>query len=112
MHQRVNHRQAGNERITLALSVDGMAEILILQRQAGRGERGILLILARSTAAEIAVGADAFRERSIAARATWLGTLAGESREVPKELGSVEREPVELDPETRAALTVWGDLPP
>jgi hypothetical protein len=59
-----------------------------------------------------ACAADAFRERSIAARTAWLGTLAGESREVPKELGSVEREPVELDQETRAALTVWGDLPP
>lgn len=59
-----------------------------------------------------ACATDAFRERSIAARAVWLGTLAGEGREVPKELGTAEREPVELDPETRAALTVWGDLPP
>jgi arylsulfatase A-like enzyme len=59
-----------------------------------------------------ACAADAFRDRSVAARAVWLGTLAGEGRDVPKELGSVEREPVELDPETRAALTVWGDLPP
>jgi arylsulfatase A-like enzyme len=59
-----------------------------------------------------ACATDAFRDRSIAARATWLGTLAGESRDIPKELGSVDREPVELDPETRAALTVWGDLPP
>jgi hypothetical protein len=59
-----------------------------------------------------ACAADAFRERSIAARTAWLGTLAGEGRDVPKELGSVERESVELDPETRAALTVWGDLPP
>jgi hypothetical protein len=59
-----------------------------------------------------ACAADAFRQRSIAARTVWLGTLAGEGRDVPRELGSVEREPVELDPETRAALTVWGDLPP
>ncbi len=59
-----------------------------------------------------ACAADVFRERPIAARAVWLGTLAGEGRDVPKELGTVEREPVELDPETRAALTVWGDLPP
>jgi hypothetical protein len=59
-----------------------------------------------------ACAADAFRDRPIAARAVWLGTLAGEGRDVPKELGTVAREPAELDPETRAALTVWGDLPP
>jgi hypothetical protein len=52
-----------------------------------------------------------FPERTIAARATWLGALAAESSRVPSELGTAERTPVELDPETRAALTVWGDVP-
>lgn len=55
---------------------------------------------------------DVFSQRPIAARATWLATLRGEDRSVPRELGSAEPTPVELDPETRAALTVWGDLPP
>jgi hypothetical protein len=58
-----------------------------------------------------ACAVDLFAERSIAARATWLGTLAAESARVPAELGSAERTPVELDAETRAALTVWGDIP-
>ena len=58
-----------------------------------------------------ACAVDLFRERSIAARATWLGTLAAETARVPAELGTAERTPVELDPETRAALTVWGDVP-
>jgi len=55
---------------------------------------------------------DVFSQRPIAARTTWLATLSGEDRTVPRELGSAEPTPVELDPETRAALTVWGDLPP
>jgi hypothetical protein len=55
---------------------------------------------------------DAFEERSIAARAAWLATLAGEDRRVPKELGQAPRTVVELDAETRAALVVWGDIPP
>jgi hypothetical protein len=58
-----------------------------------------------------ACAVDLFRERTIAARATWLGALAAESARVPVELGTAERTPVELDPETRAALTVWGDIP-
>jgi hypothetical protein len=58
-----------------------------------------------------ACAVDMFPERTIAARATWLGALAAESARVPAELGSAERTPVELDPETRAALTVWGDVP-
>jgi len=55
---------------------------------------------------------DVFAERPIAARTTWLATLRGEDPTVPRELGTAEATPVELDPETRAALTVWGDLPP
>ncbi|HEX6272497.1 MAG TPA: sulfatase-like hydrolase/transferase [Polyangiaceae bacterium] len=58
-----------------------------------------------------ACAVDVFAERSIAARATWLGALAAESARVPAELGSAERTPAELDAETRAALTVWGDIP-
>ena len=58
-----------------------------------------------------ACAVDLFSQRSIAARATWLGTLAAESARVPAELGTAERTPVELDAETRAALTVWGDIP-
>jgi hypothetical protein len=58
-----------------------------------------------------ACAVDVFAERSIAARATWLGALAAESARVPAELGTAERTPVELDAETRAALTVWGDIP-
>ncbi|HEY3494183.1 MAG TPA: sulfatase-like hydrolase/transferase [Polyangiaceae bacterium] len=58
-----------------------------------------------------ACAVDVFAERSIAARATWLATLGGEGRRIPKELGRSERIPAELDPETRAALVVWGDIP-
>ncbi len=59
-----------------------------------------------------ACAVDVFADRSIAARTVWLATLAGEAGKVPKELGTTEQAPVELDPETRAALTVWGDIPP
>jgi hypothetical protein len=59
-----------------------------------------------------ACAVDVFADRSIAARTAWLATLDGESRAVPRELGKAESTPVELDKETRAALTVWGDLPP
>jgi hypothetical protein len=55
---------------------------------------------------------DAFEDRSIAARTAWLATVLGEEARVPKELGSAPRTPAELDPETRAALVVWGDIPP
>jgi hypothetical protein len=55
---------------------------------------------------------DVFEERSIAARTAWLATLLGEEVRVPKELGSAPRTLAELDPETRAALVVWGDIPP
>jgi hypothetical protein len=58
-----------------------------------------------------ACAVDLFAERAIAARVAWLATLNAESRRVPKELGRVERVPAELDPETRAALVVWGDIP-
>jgi hypothetical protein len=55
---------------------------------------------------------DAFEERTVAARVAWLAALGGEARRVPKELGQAPRTVVELDPETRAALVVWGDIPP
>jgi hypothetical protein len=58
-----------------------------------------------------ACAVDLFSQRTIAARATWLGALAAESARVPSELGTAERTPVDLDAETRAALTVWGDIP-
>jgi hypothetical protein len=58
-----------------------------------------------------ACAVDLFAERTIAARAAWLGALTAESARAPTELGSAERTPVDLDAETRAALTVWGDIP-
>jgi len=59
-----------------------------------------------------ACSVDAFEEHSIAARALWLATLEAERQRVPVESGTALRTPVELDPETRAALVVWGDIPP
>ena len=59
-----------------------------------------------------ACAADALATQPIAARALWLFTFAAESRKIPQEMGKGERTPVELDDETRAALTVWGDLSP
>jgi hypothetical protein len=55
---------------------------------------------------------DAFEEHSIAARVLWLATLEAERQHVSVESGTAVRTPVELDPETRAALVVWGDIPP
>jgi hypothetical protein len=55
---------------------------------------------------------DVFASRPVAARTAWRATLRGEALDLPRELGTAEPTPVELDPETRAALTVWGDLPP
>jgi len=55
---------------------------------------------------------DAFEDHPTAARVAWLATVAGEDRRVPKELGQAARTVVELDPDTRAALVVWGDIPP
>jgi hypothetical protein len=59
-----------------------------------------------------ACAVDAFEDRTVAARVAWLAALSGEDRRVPKELGQAPRSVVELDPETRAALVVWGDIPP
>ena len=59
-----------------------------------------------------ACAVDALEEHSIAARTLWLATLAAEGERVPAESGTAARTPVELDPETRAALVVWGDIPP
>jgi arylsulfatase A-like enzyme len=76
--------------------------------------RGELGVRPRLCALDVdpACAVDAFEERSIAARAAWLATLLGEDTRVPKELGTAPRTAVELDPETRAALVVWGDIPP
>jgi len=59
-----------------------------------------------------ACSVDAFEEHSIAARTLWLATLEAEGERAPAESGTATRTPVELDPETRAALVVWGDIPP
>jgi hypothetical protein len=59
-----------------------------------------------------ACAVDAFEERSIAARTGWISLFEGELQRVPEELGTASRTPVELDPDTRAALVVWGDIPP
>lgn len=59
-----------------------------------------------------ACAVDALAAQPIAARSLWLFTFAAESRKIPQEMGKGERTPVELDDETRAALTVWGDLHP
>jgi hypothetical protein len=59
-----------------------------------------------------ACAVDVLATQPIAARTAWLLTFAAESRKMPPEMGKGERAPVELDEETRAALTVWGDLQP
>jgi arylsulfatase A-like enzyme len=59
-----------------------------------------------------ACSVDDFEEHSIAARTLWLATLRAEGERAPAESGTAARTPVELDPETRAALVVWGDIPP
>jgi arylsulfatase A-like enzyme len=59
-----------------------------------------------------ACAVDVLAAQPIAARALWLFTFAAESLKIPQEMGRGERTPVELDDETRAALTVWGDLNP
>ena len=52
------------------------------------------------------------RRVSPGALAALLATAEAERRRLPPDLGSAPRTPVELDPETRAALVVWGDIPP
>jgi hypothetical protein len=59
-----------------------------------------------------ACAVDVLAAQPIAARSLWLFTFAAGSRKIPQEMGKGERTPVELDDETRAALTVWGDLKP
>jgi len=59
-----------------------------------------------------ACAVDALEDHSIAARTLWLATLEAEGERVPADSGTSARTPVELDPETRAALVVWGDIPP
>ena len=53
---------------------------------------------------------DVFDERPYAARALWLSTFRAESAAVHATLRPKEKQAAVLDPDTVAALTVWGDL--
>ena len=53
---------------------------------------------------------DVFDRRTFAARALWLATFRAESAARHAAGRPVEKQPVVLDPDTIAALTVWGDV--
>jgi len=53
---------------------------------------------------------DVFDEKPYAARALWLATFRAESAALHASGRPKERQPASLDPDTVAALTVWGDL--
>jgi len=53
---------------------------------------------------------DVFDERPYAARALWLSTFRAESAALHANGRPKEKQPAVLDPDTVAALTVWGDL--
>ena len=53
---------------------------------------------------------DVFDERPYAARALWLSTFRAESASLHAGERPKEKVPAVLDPETIAALTVWGDV--
>ena len=53
---------------------------------------------------------DVFDERPYAARALWLSTFRAESSALRASERPKEKVPAVLDPDTIAALTVWGDL--
>ena len=53
---------------------------------------------------------DVFDERPYAARALWLSTFRAESAALRANGRPKEKQPAVLDPDTVAALTVWGDL--
>jgi hypothetical protein len=51
-----------------------------------------------------------FDERPYAARALWLSTFRAESSAIRASERPKEKVPAVLDPDTIAALTVWGDV--
>jgi hypothetical protein len=53
---------------------------------------------------------DVFDERPYAARALWLSTFRAETASVRASSRPKEKVPAVLDPDTIAALTVWGDV--
>jgi sulfatase-like protein len=53
---------------------------------------------------------DVFDEKPYAARALWLSTFRAESAALHANGRPKEKQPAALDPETIAALTVWGDV--
>ncbi len=53
---------------------------------------------------------DVFDERSYAARALWLSTFRAEGSSLRSSVRPNESVPAVLDPDTIAALTVWGDV--
>jgi hypothetical protein len=53
---------------------------------------------------------DVFDERPYAARALWLSTFRAESAAIHASERPKEKVPAVLDPDTIAALTVWGDV--
>ncbi len=53
---------------------------------------------------------DVFDERPYAARALWLSTFRAESSAIRASERPKEKMPAVLDPDTIAALTVWGDV--
>ena len=53
---------------------------------------------------------DVFDEKPYAARALWLATFRAESAALHATVRPKEKQAATLDPETVAALTVWGDL--
>ena len=53
---------------------------------------------------------DVFDEKPFAARALWLATFRAESAALHATGRPKEKQPAVLDPETIAALTVWGDV--
>jgi Sulfatase len=53
---------------------------------------------------------DVFEQRTYAARALWFATFRAESAALQFVDRPKDRQPVALDPDAAAALTVWGDL--
>ena len=53
---------------------------------------------------------DVFDERTFAARALWLATFRSERAALRAPGRPQEKVPAVLDPDTAAALTVWGDV--
>jgi hypothetical protein len=53
---------------------------------------------------------DGLDQKPLAARALWLSAFGVAARNVREAAQLGPRERAELDPQTTAALTVWGDL--